>query len=254
VAETWRNICATGAKPLAITDCMNFGNPEKPRIMGQFVGAIQGISAACKALDYPVVSGNCSLYNETSGKAIMPAPAIGGVGLMKDVTKAVGIAFQGEGETVFVVGETKGHIGQSLYLREIFGKEKGAPPPVNLKDERAHGEFIRALIDKKLLTACHDVSDGGLLIAIAEMAIAKGVGVSSEQGGDAPFWFGEDQGRYVIATKSPEKIVKKAKASKIPLMKLGKTGGVEIKIADKKITVKELRAAHESFLPKYMGT
>ncbi|MFA4994830.1 MAG: phosphoribosylformylglycinamidine synthase subunit PurL [Bdellovibrionales bacterium] len=252
VAETWRNICAVGATPLAITDCMNFGNPEKPRIMGQFVGAIQGIKEACLALDYPVVSGNCSLYNETNGSAILPAPAIGGVGLIKDVTKAVGIAFQGIDETVFVVGETKGHIGQSLYLREVFGKEEGAPPPVNLLAERKHGEFIRALIDEKLLTACHDVSDGGLLVTLAEMAIAKGVGVSIEQEGDAAFWFGEDQGRYVLATNKPDVVVKKAKAAGVPLAKLGETKGKNIKLAKESIAVTALKNAHESFLPKYM--
>ena len=252
VAETWRNICAVGAKPLAITDCMNFGNPEKPRIMGQFVGAIQGITAACLALDYPVVSGNCSLYNETNGKPILPAPAIGGVGLMQDVTKAVGVAFKGKGETVFVIGDTGGHIGQSLYLRELFGKEEGAPPPVDLEAERMHGEFVRALIDAKLITSCHDVSDGGLLVAIAEMAMPNGIGISSEQEGDAAFWFGEDQGRYMIATKSPESVAKKAKAAGVPLTKLGKTGGANIKLAGSSLSVIELRAAHESFLPEYM--
>ncbi|MFA5040299.1 MAG: phosphoribosylformylglycinamidine synthase subunit PurL [Bdellovibrionales bacterium] len=252
VVETWRNLSAVGATPLAITDCMNFGNPEKPRIMGQFVGAVQGITAACKALDYPVVSGNCSLYNETTGNAIAPAPAIGGVGIMKDVTKAVGIAFQGEGETVFVLGETKGHIGQSLYLREIFGKEKGAPPPVNLQDERVRGDFVRALIDEKLLTACHDVSGGGLLVSIADMAMPKGVGLLLEQAGDAAFWFGEDQGRYVIATKSPDVIVKKAEAQNIPLTKLGVTKGTSIALMGESMAVADLRAAHESFLPDYM--
>ncbi|MGB9153219.1 MAG: phosphoribosylformylglycinamidine synthase subunit PurL [Alphaproteobacteria bacterium] len=253
VAETWRNICAVGAKPLAITDNMNFGNPEKPRIMGQFVGAVQGIKEACLALDYPVVSGNCSLYNETSGSAILPAPAIGGVGLMQDVTKAVGIAFRGEDETVFVLGETKGHIGQSLYLREIFGKEEGAPPPVDLAVERKHGEFIRALIDARLLTSCHDVSDGGLLVAIAEMAIARGVGVVVEQGGDASFWFGEDQGRYVIATKTPVYVIEKAKTAGISLTKLGQTGGKEMKLIDSgSVAVGSLKKAHEAWLPSYM--
>ena len=254
VVETWRNICAVGATPLAITDCMNFGNPEKPRIMGQFVGAVEGIGAACLALDYPVVSGNCSLYNETNGSAIMPAPAIGGVGLMQDITKAVGIAFKESGETVFVLGETKGHIGQSLYLREVFGKEEGAPPPVNLVVERKHGEFIRALVDARLVTSCHDVSDGGLLVALAEMAMAKGVGVSVEQGGDAAFWFGEDQGRYVIATKTPEVVIEKAKASGVPLTKLGQTEGEDVNLAGVgRVRVETLRRAHEAFLPDYMG-
>ena len=253
VAETWRNICAVGAKPLAITDNMNFGNPEKPRIMGQFVGAVQGIKEACLALDYPVVSGNCSLYNETSGSAILPAPAIGGVGLMPDVTKAVGIAFRGEGETVFVIGDSKSHIGQSLYLREIFGKEEGSPPVVDLAAERKHGEFVRDLIDARLLTSCHDVADGGLLIAVAEMAIAKGIGVLVEQTGEAGFWFGEDQGRYVLVTKMPDDVMAKAKEAGIPLAKLGQTGGTEINLAGVgSVSVEKLRNAHEAWLPEFM--
>jgi phosphoribosylformylglycinamidine synthase len=254
VAETWRNICAVGAKPLAITDNMNFGNPEKPLIMGQFVGAIEGIKQACLALDYPVVSGNCSLYNETNGSPILPAPAIGGVGIMPDVTKAVGIAFRAEGETLFVIGDTKGHIGQSLYLREIFAKEEGAPPPVDLAAERKHGEFVRDLIDARLLTSCHDVSDGGLLIAVAEMAMASGIGCALEPHQPASYWFGEDQGRYVIATKHADAIIEKAKKVGIPLTKLGQTGGAVITLSDSgSIAVKALHTAHEGWLPNYMA-
>ncbi len=254
VAETWRNICAVGAKPLAITDCMNFGNPEKPGIMGQFVGAIEGIKNACLALDYPVVSGNCSLYNETNGKAIFPAPTIGGVGLMKDIEKAVGIAFNAPDETVFVVGETKGHIGQSLYLREIHGREEGAPPEVDLAAERKNGEFIRDLIENRLLTSSHDVSGGGLLVALAEMAMAKGVGVSLHHKDGHAFWFGEDQGRYVIATGQPEAVIEKAKAVGVPLLKLGQTDGDAFSMAGiGAVPVASLCRVHESFLPNTMG-
>jgi len=254
VAETWRNLCAVGAKPMAITDNMNFGNPEKPRIMGQFVGAVQGIKEACLALDYPVVSGNCSLYNETSGSAILPAPAIGGVGLMQDVTKAVGIAFRHPGETVLVLGETKGHIGQSLYLREIFGKEEGAPPPVDLAVERKRGEFVRDLIDAGAITSCHDASDGGLLVALAEMTMARGIGVAIEQSGDAAFWFGEDQGRYVVATKDPKAVIEKAKAAGVPVTQVGQTGGTEIKLAGVGgVAVQTLKHAHEAWLPQFMN-
>ena len=254
VAETWRNICAVGAKPLAITDNMNFGNPEKPRIMGQFVGAVQGIKEACLALDYPVVSGNCSLYNETSGSAILPAPAIGGVGLMQDVTKAIGIAFRDEGESVFVLGKTKGHIGQSLYLREIIGKEEGAPPPVDLAVERKHGEFVRALIDARVLTSCHDVSDGGLLVAVAEMAIARGIGVTLTSIGDAGYWFGEDQGRYVIATKTPDAVIAQAKAVGVPLTLIGQTGGHKVELATiGGVSVETLAHTHEAWLPGFMA-
>ena len=254
VAETWRNLCAVGAKPLAITDNMNFGNPEKPRIMGQFVGAVQGIKEACLALDYPVVSGNCSLYNETSGNPIMPAPVIGGVGLLDDVTKAVTIGFKAEGETVYVIGATKGHVGQSLYLREIHGKEEGAPPPVDLAVERKHGEFVRSLIAERTLTACHDVSDGGLLVAIAEMALAGNIGMIVDAEGDAGFWFGEDQGRYVVATKKPEHLEQSAKNAGLSFSKLGVTGGKALSIkAGGTHDLATLRARHESWLPEYMA-
>ena len=253
VAETWRNLCAVGAKPLAITDNMNFGNPEKPRIMGQFVGAVQGIKEACLALDYPVVSGNCSLYNETNGSAILPAPVIGGVGLIDDVTKTVNISFKNEGEAIYVLGETKGHIGQSLYMREIHGQEEGAPPPVDLTAERKHGEFVRKLISEGSLNACHDIADGGLLITLAEMALAGNVGCAIDAVGDAGFWFGEDQGRYVITTKQADYLEQKAKSAGIPLARLGKTGGNALALKDSgAVEIKALRTLHESWLPHYM--
>jgi len=253
VAETWRNLCAVGAKPLAITDNMNFGNPEKPRIMGQFVGAVQGIGEACIALDYPVVSGNCSLYNETNGSPIMPAPVIGGVGLLDDVSKATGIGFKSEGESVYVIGATKGHIGQSLYLREIHGQETGAPPPVDLIAERKHGEFVRDLIHDRILTACHDVSDGGLMIAVTEMALASNIGIALEASGDAGFWFGEDQARYVIATTQPKQLEQKAKASGVPLTKLGQTASKAVSMkGTPALDLATLRKAHENWLPTFM--
>jgi phosphoribosylformylglycinamidine synthase II len=253
VAESWRNLCAVGAKPLAITDNMNFGSPEKPLIMGQFVGAVQGIKEACLALDYPVVSGNCSLYNETSGSPIMPAPVIGGVGLLNDVSKAVGIAFKAKGETVYVIGSAKGHIGQSLYLREIHGREEGAPPPVDLAAERKHGEFVRALIDERVLIACHDVSDGGLLVAVAEMALAGNIGFEFETpSANAGFWFGEDQARYVITTKQPELVEQKAKAAGVQLTKLGRAGGSVVKIANAALPLAKLHATFEGWFPRWM--
>lgn len=257
VAETWRNLCAVGAKPLAITDNMNFGNPEKPNIMGQFVGAVEGIKEACLALDYPVVSGNCSLYNETDGQAIMPAPVIGGVGLLDDVTKAVTIGFKAEDETIFVIGETKTHIGQSLYLREIFGKEEGAPPPIDLKAERKNGEFIRALINDRAITACHDVADGGLLVALAEMALAGDIGCALEDAvGDAGFWYGEDQARYVVAANRPELFEEKARAAGVPYMKIGTTGGnsLSLKVNTAPLPLSVLKVLHESWLPDYMAS
>src|SRR6202012_328341 len=180
VAETWRNITASGAKPLAITDNMNFGNPQRPEIMGQFAGCIEGMVEACKALDYPVISGNVSLYNETNGKGILPTPVIGGVGVIADVAKSASIPFKAVGETILLIGETKGHLGASIYLREIHGREEGAPPPVDLAAERRNGDFVRSMIEAEKGTACHDVSDGGTLVAVAEMAMASGIGARLE--------------------------------------------------------------------------
>ena len=172
---------------------------------------------------------------------------------MQDVTKAVGLGLRATGDTLFLIGDTKGHLGQSLYLREIFGKEEGSPPPVNLADERKHGEFVRALIDARLLTACHDVSDGGLLVALAEMAMAHKKGIAVECEGDAAFWFGEDQGRYVMATASPEEVSKKADIAGIRLTRLGLVQDAELKLANVG-SVPTARLSHlsEEWLPKYM--
>src|SRR6202035_5305587 len=177
VAEAWRNITVVGGKPLAITDNLNFGNPERPEIMGQLVGCIRGIGEACRALDFPVVSGNVSLYNETNGRAILPTPAIGGVGLIDDFAKSATLAFKAAQEAILLVGESTGWLGESLYLRDICGREEGAPPPVDLAAERRNGDFVRALIGQGLVSAVHDVSDGGLLVALAEMAMAVSIGV-----------------------------------------------------------------------------
>jgi phosphoribosylformylglycinamidine synthase len=196
----WRNRTAVGARPRAITDNLNSGNPERPEIMGQFVGCIRGIAEACKALDFPVVSGNVSLYNETNGRAILPTPSIGGVGLIDDFRASATLAFKGPDETILLVGETTGWLGQSMYLREICGREEGAPPPVDLTEERENGDFVRALILDGTATAVHDLSDGGLLVGLAEMAIASGIGAElSAAPSDIPahaHWFGEDQARY----------------------------------------------------------
>ena len=180
VAEAWRNITAVGGRPLAITDNLNFGNPERPEIMGQLVGCIRGIGEACRRLDFPVVSGNVSLYNETNGRAILPTPTIGGVGLLDDFTKSATLAFKAEQEAILLIGETAGWLGQSLYLREICQREEGAPPPVDLDAERRNGDFVRALIAEGTATAVHDLSDGGLLVALAEMAMASGIGAELE--------------------------------------------------------------------------
>src|SRR6476646_1698190 len=197
VAEAWRNITAVGAKPLAITDNLNYGNPEKPEIMGEIVSGVDGIGDACRALDFPVIGGNCSLYNETNGEGILPTPAIGGVGLMADVDRIATIAFKRASDAIIVIGETRGHLGQSIYLREIDGREAGGCPPVDLAVEKKSGDFIRTLIESGRCDTAHDVSDGGLLVALAEMALAGNigleVGIAGETTESVPFFFGEDQ-------------------------------------------------------------
>jgi len=258
VAEAWRNLSAVGALPLAITDNMNFGNPEKPRIMGQFVGAVQGIGEACKALDFPVVSGNVSLYNETNGEAILPTPAIGGVGIMPDAMIAVGIAFKNEGDVILAVGETKGHIGQSIFLREILGREEGAPPPVDLAVERRNGDFVRGLIHEGLVVSSHDAADGGLIVTIAEMALAGGIGayLTGFDGQHVRMLFGEDQGRYVLAVRPDvaATVQEKAKAAGVPVTVLGETRGTSLSGRGGEIvSLKRLREANEGWLPAYMS-
>ena len=259
VCETWRNLTAVGATPLAITDNLNFGNPQRPEIMGQFVLAVRGIGDACRALDYPVVSGNVSLYNETNGQGILPTPAIGGVGLMQDVTKHATIPFKAEGQTIIVIGETKGHLGQSIYLREILGREEGAAPPVDLKAERRNGDFVRTLITSGRVTTVHDVSDGGLAVTIAEMAMSSGIGTTlttPQSASRAAFWFGEDQARYVIAVKTAdaEKLIADAKTAGVPALKLGTTGGTALKIdGEDPFPAAKLRQLNEEWLPKLMA-
>jgi len=258
VAECWRNMVATGAKPLALTNNMNFGNPERPRIMGQFVGAIQGMRAAASALDFPVVSGNVSLYNETAGEAILPTPVIGGVGLLQDVGKMATLAFKSDGETIILLGETTGWLGQSIYLRETAGREEGAPPPVDLEAEARNGAFILALLDQGLISACHDVSDGGVAVAAAEMAMAGKVGAALDApNGDIPahaFFFGEDQARYIITSSDADKVIDLAKAAGVPAAVIGTTGGDKLTFgADDTISLTALRRASEAWLPDYMA-
>jgi phosphoribosylformylglycinamidine synthase II len=256
VAEAWRNLTAVGSKPLALTDNLNFGNPERPEIMGQLVGCIRGIGEAARALDFPIVSGNVSLYNETNGRAILPTPTIGGVGLLDDFTKSMTLAFKAEGEAILVVGDATGWLGQSLYLREICGREEGAPPPVDLAAERSCGDFVRGLIGEGLVTAVHDVSDGGLLVALAEMAMASGIGAVLETASALPphaFWFGEDQGRYVVTAKDATVVIQRAKAAGVPLARLGATGGKLLACAgERPVLIAQLKERFESWLPAYM--
>lgn len=263
VAESWRNLTAVGATPLAITNCLNFGNPTRPEIMGQIVGCLQGMSDACNALAYPIVSGNVSLYNETNGKAILPTPAIGGVGVLQDVKQHVGSAFEQVDETILLVGETKGHLGSSLALRELLSREDGTPPPVDLSAEKKNGDFIRSLITNRKISACHDLSDGGLLLALAEMTLPNGIGahIKMPVATDQPtatfaYLLGEDQARYLVSTQAPQvaEIEKLAREHGVKITYLGTTqkDGLEVEGVCK-VTVAELQTANEHWLPSYMN-
>ena len=259
VLEAARNLSCVGAKPLAITDCLNFGNPEKPEIMGQFVGCIDGIVDACKTLNFPVVSGNVSLYNETQGMAVLPTPAIGGVGLIDDYTTAAAPVFTNEGDTIVLIGETAGHLGQSLFLREIIGQEIGRPPPVDLDAEKKNGDFVRGQIAGGTLSACNDVADGGVLIAVAEMAIKSSIGATiqvPETDTPAHAWlFGEDQGRYVLTTKDAADLLAAADSAGVVAMQIGITGGKELSLLGgaKEMPLSALSDANEGWLPDYMS-
>jgi phosphoribosylformylglycinamidine synthase len=260
VAEAWRNITAVGGRPLAVTDNLNFGNPEKPEIMGQFVGCVRGIAEACKALDFPVVSGNVSLYNETQGRGILPTPSIGGVGVLPDFTRSATLAFKAEGEAILLIGETQGWLGQSVYLRDICGREDGAPPPVDLIEERENGDVVRALIRDGWATAAHDVSDGGLLVALAEMAMASGIGATlAAAPDDTPahaFWFGEDQARYLVTVPADraDAAMRRVRAASVPVHRIGTTGGATLLLpGERPILIKALTERFEGWFPQYMA-
>ncbi|PWB84536.1 MAG: phosphoribosylformylglycinamidine synthase subunit PurL [Methylocystaceae bacterium] len=259
VAEAWRNISVRGGRPLALTDNLNFGNPERPEIMGQFVGCLQGIGEAAGFLDFPIVSGNVSLYNETQGSGILPTPAIGGVGVIEDVALASTIALPGGGRTLLLVGETKGWLGQSAYLRDLAGRRDGAPPPVDLEAEKRNGDFVRRLVLERRILAAHDVSDGGLAVALAEMAIAGGVGASIErlpEGVSHAVLFGEDQGRYLVAAEREDasRIEEEASALGVAILALGVTGGDALHLpGEAPILLDDLQNAHETPLPAYMA-
>ncbi len=256
VAETYRNISAVGGKPLAITNCLNFGNPQKPEIMGQIVRAIQGITEASKVLDYPVVSGNVSLYNETDGKAIQPTPAIGGVGLLKDFQKRCDLSFKMPGEEIFVIGKNEGHMNCSLFEREILKTEsKTNPPKVDLLEEKKNSEFVRDLIECASIHACHDVSDGGILVALFEMSSEKigcnvvldGISIDVEK-----FLFGEDQSRYIVAIDSVmvSDFKKKAEKKGVSVLKIGNTIRDKIRVENAEVEIRELKKINEMVFEK----
>ena len=263
VAEAWRNLTSVGADPIAITDNLNFGNPERPEIMGQIVRAIDGMAEACRVLDFPVVSGNVSLYNETNGAAIPPTPTVGGVGILQDYAKRADFASMQQGDVLVLVGTTAGELGASMYLREVLGREDGAPPPVDLAVERRTGDMIRALILSGDLRTVHDLSDGGLIAAAAEMALASNVGLALNYQTDIPdhaAFFGEDQARYLLALSHDQLDVLDAAAevAGVEYAIVGRAGGDEISFSGAAgfitaIDLEDLRTTHESWLPGYMG-
>ncbi|ODT83846.1 MAG: phosphoribosylformylglycinamidine synthase II [Pelagibacterium sp. SCN 64-44] len=261
VAECWRNLTATGAEPLAATDNLNFGNPERPEIMGQLVFAIKGIGEACKALDFPIVSGNVSLYNETNGRGILPTPTIGGVGLLPDWSRMARIGFAGEDEAILLVGAPEnwgGHLGQSIYMRDLHERRDGPPPPVDLAHERKTGDFVRGLIRAGTATAVHDLSDGGLGVALAEMAISGGIGATVDQPQShdpIATFFGEDQGRYLVTIRAADLEKTLAEASKLGVSAphIGQTGGQSLQLgAARAVPVAALASAFESWFPNFM--
>lgn len=258
VAECWRNITATGATPLAATDNLNFGNPEKPEIMGQLVFAIKGIGEACRALDFPIVSGNVSLYNETNSEAILPTPTMAGVGLIADWSKMATIGGMKDGDSLLLIGGDGCHLGQSAYLRDCLGRAEGTPPPVDLEKEKSHGHFVRSLIENGTLSVCHDIADGGLALALAEMAIKANKGAHITLGSLSRHGelFGEDQARYIIAVAANQvdDIIAQAQSAGIPIRHLGSVGGATLEVADCfSLAVDKMRQAYESWFPEFMG-
>lgn len=266
VAEAWRNLTAVGATPLAVTNCLNFANPQRPEIMGQIVGCLEGMSDACRALDFPIVSGNVSLYNESKatggGSAILPTPAIGGVGLLRQWDKSATIAFKQTGDVIVVVGARRGDLGQTLWLRELHGREEGPPPRVDLAAERRTGDFIRAQIENERLGAVHDVSDGGIAVTIAEMALAGNIGAMIDRAlpfDTAASLFAEDQGVYVVTVHDHALLdfLQSALDAGVEAEPLGRTVAkrliFELRDGDHAVSLDELRRAHEGFFPALMA-
>ena len=260
VAECWRNITATGAEPLAATDNLNFGNPERPEIMGQFVKAIEGIGEACTALNFPIVSGNVSLYNETFGEAILPTPTIAGVGLLPDWSRIARINAMNDGDIIILLGGNGTHLGQSVYCEIVLERADGPPPPVDLKAEKRNGDFVRSAIRNKQITACHDLSDGGLAIAMAEMCIASGKGMSIDIDTALPMHaqlFGEDQARYLITVPVDWANFLQANAAGagVPFCVLGSVTGTKLDIrgsGNTSVEVSALKSSHDDWFPTYM--
>ncbi|TPW05891.1 MAG: phosphoribosylformylglycinamidine synthase [bacterium] len=260
VAEAWRNLTAVGSLPIAITDNLNFGNPQRPEIMGQIVRAIDGMAEACRVLDFPVVSGNVSLYNETNGAAIPPTPTVGAVGLLTNYDVVVGFGGMVEGDVLVLIGETRGELGSSIYLREVLGREDGAPPPVDLALERRTGDFVREQIEAGALTCVHDLSDGGLIGAAADIALASDCGVELDASSEAHahiLLFGEDQARYLVAVADATEIIAAAQAAGLRASVVGRAKGRDFASGGPggdlfRLPLDHLREMHESWMPAWI--
>ncbi|MBX7495980.1 phosphoribosylformylglycinamidine synthase subunit PurL [Qipengyuania sp. 6B39] len=270
IAEAYRNLCAVGARPLAVTNCLNFANPQRPEIMAQFVHALEGMGDACRALDFPIVSGNVSLYNESKatggGSAILPTPAIGGVGIIDDHDRMMTMPFKAEGEAIYLIwpeawatpDPERSHLGKSLWLQIVHGRDEGRTPPTDLTLERAAGGIVRELIADGLVSAVHDVSDGGLAVALAEMAMVGGIGAEVEGHDDytaAQWWFGEDQGRYIVTVPDTDALnaalakgTENEDTARVGFRRLGTTGGGNLF----GVPIEQLRDAHTSFFRDWM--
>ena len=246
IAECYRNLSAVGSTPLAVTNCLNFANPQRPEIMAQLTGCLEGMGDACRAFDFPIVSGNVSLYNESKatggGSAILPTPAIGGIGLLADIDAMATVAFKNEGDAIWLVGGEGKHLGQSIWLREIAGREAGDAPKVDLAVERANGDAVRALVVAGTVNAVHDISDGGLIVTIAEMALAGKIGATLDVALTTASAFGEDQSRYVVTAPAGVEIA--------GAVKIGTVGGDSVA----GVSIDALRTAHEGFFPALMDS
>ncbi len=257
VCESYRNLCSVGALPLAITDCLNFGNPEKKEVMGQIVDAIRGISDACKKLSMPVVAGNVSLYNETEGKSIPPTPQIGAVGIIKNTDNQLSNKIrENNNQDIIVLGSTRGHLQCSIYAKEIAKIEKGCPPTINLDEELKHGKFILDLASLNLIDACKDLSDGGIGIALAELCIMSKVGceIISPKSLNINEWlFGEDQARYIIITNNSEDIINKAKSINLEVSIIGKIKGNSYCVNNNKISIEKITNIRNNWFHNYFS-
>jgi len=257
VCETYRNLCAVGAEPIAITNCLNFGNPEKPEIMGQFVGVIKGMTQACKKLNYPVISGNVSLYNETNGVGINPTPTIGGVGLIKDISKVKSSRFKNKNNNIYMIGKTMGHLEQSVLCYDLLHLKKGPPPPIDLDEELKNGKAIRSLIEKNLIESCHDISSGGLILCLLEMSIASQIGFDLNTNKKSldriKFLFSEDQSRYVVEVNQQNKgfFENQLKDLNVNFKSIGKTSEKISIDNDLKFNLQELSKLNKEWFYKY---